>query len=116
MRMFGAKAYVHMLQQLRCKLDLLSQPGTFIRCESDSKAYRVLTSSGKVEVSRNVIFDESLPTAADREAAPEADMITTKVSENVCHNMPLSTPTTGDAASSDAVSLDTDPGPTYLTV
>lgn len=40
MRMMGAKAYVHMPKQLRRKLDLLSQPGTFIRYKSDSKAYR----------------------------------------------------------------------------
>ena len=51
-------------------------------------------SSGKVEVSRKVIFDKSLLTASDREAAAEAAKITTKVSENVSHKVLLSTANT----------------------
>ena len=110
--------------QLRHKLEPLSNKvhkqveiylneGTFVKYEADSKAYRVLTSNSKIEVSRNVIFDKSMPIAADREAAKEANKITTKVSDSVSDMMPLSTPTTGDTENSDAVSLDIDLGPTY---
>ena len=67
---------------------------------------------GKVEVSGDITFGKSVPTAADEEAAAEAD---TKVSGRALHNMLLSTPTTGSAEDNDAVSLDSDPGPTYST-
>lgn len=72
----------------------------------------MLVSSSKAEVLRNVTFDKIVPTAADKEAAPEADKITTKVSKNISHNVPLSAQTTRD---SDAISLDIDLGPTYST-
>lgn len=72
-------------------------------------------SCGKVEASGNITFGKSVPTAADKEAAAEADKIITKVRGAVSHNMLLSTPTTGSAEDSDAVSLDSDPGPTSST-
>ena len=62
MRVFGAKAYVHVPKQLRYKLDPLSQAGTFLGYEPNSKAYRVLLEDGKMLVSRNVTFDEVRPT------------------------------------------------------
>ena len=61
MRVFGARAYVHVPKQLRYKLDPLSQAGTFLGYEPTSKAYRVLLADGKMVVSRNVTFDETKP-------------------------------------------------------
>ena len=58
MRVFGARAYVHVPKQLRYKLDPLNQAGTFLGYEPNSKAYRVLLEDGKMVVSRNVTFDE----------------------------------------------------------
>ena len=70
MRVFGARAYVHVPKQLRYKLDPLSQAGTFLGYEPNSKAYRVLLEDGKMVVTRNVTFDEIQPLikeALDRE-------------------------------------------------
>ena len=70
MRVFGARTYVHVPKQLRYKLDPLSQAGTFLGYEPNSKAYRVLLEDGKMVVSRNVTFDEIQPLikeALDRE-------------------------------------------------
>ena len=76
-QVFGAKALVHMSQQLR--RNQLSTGGTFIGHEPDPKAYRVLVSNGKVEVFRNVMLHKSMPAAADGEAALGADRITTTI-------------------------------------
>ena len=62
MRAFGAKAYVP--KQLRQKLDPVSQTGTFTGYEPHSKAYRVLLDTGKISISRHVLFDETLPAAS----------------------------------------------------
>ncbi len=59
MRVFGSKAYVHVPKQLRRKLDPLSTAGIFIGYEPNSKAYRVLMDSGKVQISRDVSSQES---------------------------------------------------------
>ena len=68
MRVSGSKAYVHVPKQRRRKLESLSTAGTFVSYEQDPKAYRVLDNmdSGKVEVSRDVIFVESKPATFDR--------------------------------------------------
>ena len=63
MRVFGAKAYVHVPKQLRQKLDAVSQTGIFVGYEPHSKAYRVLLDTGKISISRDVIFDETPPAA-----------------------------------------------------
>ena len=59
MRVFGSRAYVHVPKQLRYKLDPLSQAGTCLGYEPNSKAYRVLLEDGKMVVSRNVTFEET---------------------------------------------------------
>ena len=61
LRVFGAKAFVQVPQQLRRKLDVRSQEGMFVGYEPNSKAYRVLLNgSRKIVISRDVIFDESV--------------------------------------------------------
>ena len=65
--MFGAKAYVHVPKQLRQKLDAVSQTGIFVGYEPHSKAYRVLLDTGKISISRDVIFDETPPAASTQD-------------------------------------------------
>ena len=60
MRVFGAKAFTHVPKQKRRKLEPVIERGVFVRYEPDSKAYRVLRETGKVIVSRDVIFDEGV--------------------------------------------------------
>ena len=72
-------AYVHVPKQLRRKLDSLSTAGTFIGYEPNSKAYRVLMDTGKVQISRDVTFNEQ-PSAANRAAAAEAEKANLQVS------------------------------------
>jgi len=78
MRVFGSKAYVHVPKQLRRKLDPLSTAGIFSGYEPNSKANRVLMDSGKVQISRDVILLERVPSAADKAAATEAEQANNK--------------------------------------
>lgn len=59
MRTFGSVAYARVPDKLRKKLDPKSLKGVFVGYEPTSKAYRVLLDSGKLVVSRDVIFHES---------------------------------------------------------
>ena len=81
--MFGSKAYVHVPYQLRRKLDPLSTAGIFIGYEPNSKAYRVLMDSGKAQISKDVIFLERVPSAANKAAATEAEQANNTVSAGV---------------------------------
>jgi transposase InsO family protein len=67
LRVFGSTVYAHVPKELRKKLDPLSQKGIFVGYEANSKAYRILLDTGKMIVSRDVIFDEnaSLKSQAD---------------------------------------------------
>jgi hypothetical protein len=58
LRVFGARAFVHIPAQLRRKLDSVSQPGIMIGYAANSKAYRILLDSGRVVESRDVVFAE----------------------------------------------------------
>ena len=59
MRVFGARAFVHVPKELRRKLEPVAREGVFIGYAPNSKAYRILMhDNDRVEVSRNVVFDE----------------------------------------------------------
>ena len=109
MRVFVSKAYVHVPKQLRRKLDSLSTTGTFIGYEPNSKAYRVLMDTGKVQTSRDVTFNEQ-PSAANRAAAAEAEKANHQVSTGVSES-----PITVQKDNSKADSTGIDVGPTYST-
>jgi len=110
MRVFGSKTYVHVPKQLRRKLDPLSIAGIFVGYEPNSKAYRVLMDSGKVQISRDVIFLERVPSAANKAAASEAEQANNKVSARVPDR-----PITVQEDNSEADSTGIDLGPTYST-
>ncbi len=59
MRVFGARAYMHIPKVNRKKMQLVSERGVFVGYESDSKTYRVLQErDGRILVSRDVIVNE----------------------------------------------------------
>jgi hypothetical protein len=59
MRVFGARAFMHVSGALRHKLEPVSEKGWFIGYEADAKAYRILRKrDNRVIVSRDVIVDE----------------------------------------------------------
>jgi hypothetical protein len=59
MRVFGARAFMHVPGALRHKLEPVSEKGWFIGYEADAKAYRILWErDNRVIVSRDVIVDE----------------------------------------------------------
>ena len=60
LRTFGARAYVHVPKEQRRKLDARSQRGIMIGYAADCKGYRILLDSGRVAVSRDVLFDEGV--------------------------------------------------------
>jgi hypothetical protein len=59
LRVFGSVAYAHVPKVLRNKLDPVSLKGTMVGYEPYSKAYRILLDDGRIQVNRDVIFDES---------------------------------------------------------
>ena len=67
LRVFGARAYVHVPKHQRSKLDSKSQRGIMVGYSSTSKAWRILLdgSNNQIVESRDVIFDE-----AQRRAQP----------------------------------------------
>ena len=86
----------------------LSQGSSFVEHEPDPKACRVLVSSGEMEVSVWLAISESMPAAAGREAAPEADRVPTTMRR---YSPPQ--PAMGDTTDSYAVSLDIQSGSTH---
>ena len=62
MRTFGCTAYARIPDEYRKKLDSRSAKGIFLGYEPASKAYRILLDTGKMVISRDVIFDESTST------------------------------------------------------
>jgi hypothetical protein len=59
MRVFGARAYMHIPKENRKKMQSVSERGMFVGYEPDCKAYRVLRErDGWILVSRDVIVDE----------------------------------------------------------
>jgi hypothetical protein len=65
LRVFGARAFVHVPKQKRTKLDAVSKPGIFLGYEANSKAWRIIADEDrKVYISKDVVFDE---TAFDRQ-------------------------------------------------
>jgi hypothetical protein len=63
-RVFGARAYIHVPKELRKKLDMVSERGTFVGYKPNAKAYRVLRErDGRILASRDVLFDETVQPA-----------------------------------------------------
>jgi hypothetical protein len=61
MRVFGARAYMHIPKENRKKMQLVSDRGVFMGYQPNCKAYRVLRErDGRILVSRDVIVDEKL--------------------------------------------------------
>jgi hypothetical protein len=59
MRVFGARAYMHIPKENRKKMLSISERGVFVGYELDYKTYRVLRErDGQILVSRDVIVDE----------------------------------------------------------
>ncbi|GAQ88504.1 hypothetical protein KFL_004340110 [Klebsormidium nitens] len=62
MRVFGARAYIHVPKENRKKLERVSERGVFLGYKPNAKAYRVLKErTGVVIVSRDVVVDERGP-------------------------------------------------------
>lgn len=60
-----------------------SKLGVFIGYEANSKAYRVLSADGKVDIARDIIFVEDMPEAATKEAATEGEDLNPGVNPGV---------------------------------
>ena len=58
LRVFGARAYVHIPSQLRSKLDSKTAKGVMVGYEPRNKGYRIYLDSGSMTVAKNVMFDE----------------------------------------------------------
>ncbi|CAB0007370.1 unnamed protein product [Nesidiocoris tenuis] len=58
LRVFGCKAYVHVLSSNRKKLDDKSKAYTFVGYSETTKAYRLLDENQSLKISRDVIFIE----------------------------------------------------------
>ena len=59
MKVFGARAFVHVPKQGKYKLDSRTKADTFLGYKPNFKAYRVLLDDDKMVVSRDVTFDKN---------------------------------------------------------
>jgi hypothetical protein len=67
MRVFGARAFMHVPRALRHKLEPISEKGWFIGYEADARAYRLQRErDNRVIISRVVIIDERVGSKPDR--------------------------------------------------
>jgi len=61
LQIFGCLVYIHIPQDKRKKLDPTNSNGIFIGYSSSSKSYRIYVKEDRwIEVTRYVIFDESI--------------------------------------------------------
>ena len=59
LRIFGCPMYIHIPKEKRTKLDPSGKKGIFVGYSESLKAYRIyFPGFKKIEISRNVIFDE----------------------------------------------------------
>ncbi|GAQ93207.1 protein with ribonuclease H-like, integrase and retrovirus zinc finger-like domains [Klebsormidium nitens] len=64
LRVFGARAYIHVPKGNRKKMEPVSEKGVFLGYEPNSKSYRVLRErDGRILTSRDVMVDELGPSA-----------------------------------------------------
>ena len=60
MKIFGARAFVHVPKELRKKLDSHSETGYMVGYPPDTKGYRIYLDSGGIRIARDVIFSEEI--------------------------------------------------------
>ena len=61
LRIFGCPVYIHILKEKRAKLDPSGKKGIFVGYSESSKAYRIyFLGFKKIDISRDVTFDEDL--------------------------------------------------------
>ena len=61
LHIFGCPVYFHVPKDKRNKLEATGRKGTFVRYCENSKAFRIyIPSQRKVEISRDVTFDEDV--------------------------------------------------------
>lgn len=61
LRLFICPMYIHVPKEKRTKLEPLEKKGTFVGYSETSKAYRIyIFGHGKVEIRRDVTFDEEV--------------------------------------------------------
>ena len=62
LRVFGARAYIHVPQGNRKKMEPVSERGVFLGYEPNSKSYRIPRErDGRILISRDVVVDERGP-------------------------------------------------------
>lgn len=78
LRIFGYPVYINIPKGKRKTLDPVSKKGIFVGYSNSSKAYRIYIKGHQIEITRDVIFDEStafkkskdLPSNSDEEDLP----------------------------------------------
>lgn len=72
LHIFGCPIYIHILKDKRKKLDPLVMKGTFVGY-NNSKAYKIYTKGHRIEVSRDVIFDENIAFKKSKDLPVDSD-------------------------------------------
>jgi hypothetical protein len=76
LRVFGCLVFVLTPKELRRKWDAKARPGLFMGYQESSKAYRVFDiEAGKVVISRDVNFDETVPGGSHFDSPTVGDII-----------------------------------------
>lgn len=73
LRVWGSKAYVHVPDERRKKLDFKSETGYMVGYAANQKGWRIWTGGANIMVSRDVYFDERPPALPTIPALPDVD-------------------------------------------
>ena len=74
LRTFGCPVYVHFPQERRTKLDPSGRKGVFVGYSESAKAYRIyIPRQRKIELSRDVTFEEDIAYRRSRHAKSDSD-------------------------------------------
>ena len=74
LRIFGCPVYVHVPWERRMKLDPSGRKGVFVRYSESAKAYRIcIPGRRKIELSRDVTFEEDISYRRSRHSESDSD-------------------------------------------
>ena len=74
LRIFGCPKYIHVPRERRTKLDSSGRKGVFVGYSEFAKAYRIyIPGQRKIELSRDVTFEEDIAYWRSRHAESDSD-------------------------------------------
>ena len=73
LRFFGCPVCIHVPRERRTKLDPFGRKGVFVGYSESAKAYRIYIGQRKIELSRDVTFEEDISYRRSRHEESDSD-------------------------------------------